>query len=1091
MTAQHLDALTVAMLAEGRVRRQDLPPLLAHLEQCRRCSDALEIANEVAAEQGGGAVRRAPRTWLMAIAAVLAAIVIAVPLMRQRDRGIAQLVELAPRSARVVAPRITGGFDWAAYRGPMRATGSSDTETTRLRLGGAAADAIDRADRERTPAAEHEAAVALLLIEKPLEAEARLVRALKENDKEAKLWSDLAAARCAAADQLGKPSLLPRALAAADRAVELDPRLPEALFNRALIVERMGLTAEARAAWQAYLGVDPSSAWANEAREHLKALPSETTTHSQFEKERPKLERAAESGDAATVAAIVAAHPQNARAWGETIYLGQWALAEHEHRDAEAQRMLAVARAIGHALAARSGESLLRDSVRAIDDAGGPRAEGRGPRETAVAPLALGPQPSALLPQPSALRRLAEAHRLYFTGRRTYNQQKPAEAERELRAAAERFGAAPMALAARYFAANTRYDQGGVSRAREELAALLASTPEKYAALRAQIRWQHALCFMVDGDWDGALPLLSGASSEFRRLGERGHAAFLDTLLADALASLGREDEAWTARIRAFTALSAEGLGDRLPVSLGAAARMELRGGDREAALPLLRLEEAATRRENRDTLLADALVRIAVLRGELGDGIAAMDAVREADVVASRIGDEALRGRARADVQFATASVLARSDPRRARELLGSAIDAYRSFELPVFLPEAYLVRARASMAVDDRTAAARDLDDGLAALERHRVQVTDAIVGTGVLDAGKALVADAIRLSLDRGDVRAALAYAERSRARRKEGDFDLATLQAALGKTVVLELVVLPEEVIAFAITRHGVTLARENVTRDVVAAKVARGDAGELYDLLIRPSAAALETARGLIVVADPLVAAVPFAALYDRTAKRHLVERLAVASAPSAAALRPTDTTVPRSLLAIALPSGAQESRALPESTREVGELTSLYAHAVTPAEATFASFASAAPSADVVHIAGHTARERGAGDAALVFANGERVSWQTIATSRFAPGAIVFLAACETLRPSSAARALSLGDGVLAAGAAEVIGTLTPIPDRDAREIFHSVHQHIARGAGAAEALRRAQLEALQNESAGRAGNAWRSVTLLTTRVPG
>ena len=28
----------------------------------------------------------------------------------------------------------------------------------------------------------------------------------------------------------------------------------------------------ARAAWQAYLAVDPSSAWANEAREHLKAL---------------------------------------------------------------------------------------------------------------------------------------------------------------------------------------------------------------------------------------------------------------------------------------------------------------------------------------------------------------------------------------------------------------------------------------------------------------------------------------------------------------------------------------------------------------------------------------------------------------------------------------------------------------------------------------------------------------------------------------------------------------------------------------------------------------------------------------------------
>lgn len=391
MTARHLDALTVAMLAEGRVRRQDLPPLLAHLEQCRRCSDALEIASEVAAEQKNVTASRMPKPWLMAIAAVLAAIAITVPLLRQRHRGIDQLVELAPRSARVTAPRITGGFGWAAYRGPMRATGSEDTETGRLRLGGAAADAIDRADRERTPAAEHEAAVALLLIEKPLEAETRLVRALADSARDATLWSDLAAARCAAADQLGKPSLLPRALAAADRAVELAPHLPEALFNRALVVERMGLTEEARTAWQAYLAVDPSSPWANEAREHLKALPAAGTTHSQFERERPRLERAAESGDRATVAAIVAVHPQYARAWAETVYLGQWGQAVHEHRDAEAQRVLGFARAVGEVLAARSGESLLRDSVRAIEGADGARRDA-----------------------------LAEGHRLYFNGKRTY-----------------------------------------------------------------------------------------------------------------------------------------------------------------------------------------------------------------------------------------------------------------------------------------------------------------------------------------------------------------------------------------------------------------------------------------------------------------------------------------------------------------------------------------------------------------------------------------------------------------------------------------------------------------------------------------------
>jgi CHAT domain-containing protein len=99
-----------------------------------------------------------------------------------------------------------------------------------------------------------------------------------------------------------------------------------------------------------------------------------------------------------------------------------------------------------------------------------------------------------------------------------------------------------------------------------------------------------------------------------------------------------------------------------------------------------------------------------------------------------------------------------------------------------------------------------------------------------------------------------------------------------------------------------------------------------------------------------------------------------------------------------------------------------------------------------------------------------------------------ASGGLVVLAGCNTLRAtaSPANRSLTLGEAFLAAGARAVVGTLDPIPDRDARQLFAQFHRLVASGVGEAEALRRVQLDGL---AAGR-GNAWRSLALLTSSVP-
>lgn len=1049
------DADLIAALGEGKLKRHELPAVLAHLETCVRCSVALEAVNELVAEESAPPQARPWVPWLLAAAVVAG--VFAIPAVRERlapRPSVARLVALAPDDARTVEPRLSGGFAWSAYRGPMRASDPA-AGARKLKLGGVAGELAERAERDGSADAQHAAGVAMVLIEQPEDAIARLEAAAARAPTDAKTWSDLAAARYAAASLRGRMSLLPDALAAADRSLALDPRLAEGRFNRALILTRLGLAAQARAAWQHYLAIDGTSPWAAEARERLAKIPN-SSGDAQFRRELPRLERAALANDTATVAELVRQYPQQSRANAEADHLGRWGEAVLARNDAEAARLLTVSRAIGNALEPVAGETLLRDAVRAIDGA-----------------------------DPTSRARLAEGHAIYRRGRIKFSKQRPADAEPDFRAAAARFeaGRSPMALVARYYAASAAYERNDLARASAELESLLHVSASP--ALAAQVRWQLALCRGFESDWEGALQLLEPAAATFARLGERGNVAFLESLIASTLVALGRPDDAWAARVRAFEALSANGGGDRLAVSIGGAARAAMRAGRLDAAVPLLHLEQDALR-EN-DVLLANALVREAALHAARGDAEAAMRKVAESGAAARRIADPALRARAENDVEFATAAALLPREPRRAKELLDRAIAGYETKQFLAFLPESYLLRARAAMKLGDREAAAHDLERGITFAEKHRVQLAESVGGTGVLDAAAALFEEAIRLALDRGDESGAFVYAERSRG--GAGNVNELTARLNGSGAAVLELVALRDELIAFCVTGAGLTVARHRVER------VRLESAGEtaLYDALIRPSETALAQARQLVIVPDPHLAHVAFAALYDRDTRRHLIERMPVSLATNAFSLRrETNASAPRSVVAIALPSG-DDVAALPESDAELVEVTAMYerATALRPQRATFGALTAAMDAAEVVHIAGHTERQPGRGDAALLFANGERVSWKRISASRLGKPSLVVLAACETLRaPADPARqrALSLGGAFLAAGAGAVIGTLTPVADADARALFGAVHRELAAGVGAAEAVRRAQRAAIAADPARRSGG-WRAITLITNRI--
>ncbi|MEO8379477.1 MAG: CHAT domain-containing protein [Acidobacteriota bacterium] len=1059
------DADTLAAFAEGKLQRREMAPILEHLDGCDRCAMAFEAVNEhIAAEGQTSATSGKPWWWITSVAAALVVIVLAIPFLREQRSPMARLVALAPRAKRPVEPRLTGGFRWAAYAGADRATnGAADAE--RMKLAGAAGELVARADRERDADAQHAAGVALVLVQSPVDAMARLEAAARDAP-DAKTWSDLAAARYAAASQLGRASLYPTALAATDAALQIDPRLAEALFNRALILERMGLTAEARRAWERYLEVDASSPWATEARQRLAELPAATSA-AKFDRDRPLIENAAARGDAATVRKLVDAHRDRARAFAETEYLNRWGMAVQRGDANETVRWLSFARAVGDALVQLSGESLARDAVRAIDT--GSDADRK---------------------------RIANAHVLYRAARFAYSRGQLDIAQRDLRKAAAEFEATrdPMALAARYYAASVRLSQNQTNDARVELEGLRLEGDRKASLLnlQARVRWELGRAHMLDDDSAGAVPILEEGASLFRRAGDRASEAFVEAMMARALIGIGRADESWLARIRAFRALSAEGEPALLATSVQAAMQLEGMSGRHDAAVALSALAMSVAETAG-DSAQIDALTVHATLRAQTDPGDA-MRAARKARAIAEATPDASMRARFLGDVDAATGAALVATDPRAASASLTRAITFYEAHEVPFALPVPLLLRARCAEKLGDVAAALRDLRQGMDVIERRR-ESTDGISIPSVVDEEYALFTDAIRLTLDRNDPQSAFTFAERL----GRGSITIPELQQRLrgSGVAVIEVVSLPNELVTFAVSADDLAVARRTRSNDALASLAAEAltetgttAAATLYDDVIRPVDAVLSRAREIVIVPDDRLRGVPFAALYDARQRRHLIERFPVSIASSAASLtRETAHDAAPSLVAIPLPASST-APALPEAEREIADIAAEYRHATSMAStsATLEAVRDAAASAGVLHIAGHTEAQRGGGEQALVMKDGP-VSWKTILGRPRLRASVVVLAACETLRPpaSTATRGRSLGAAFAAAGATDVFGTLAPMGDRDARLFFRALHRRLANAVRPAEALRDVMREAIANDRDGR--HAWRAVALLTTRI--
>ena len=267
---------TIGAFVDGRLMERERETIADHLASCEACYFVFSEAarTRVTAQAKADVVPFTPRrvTWQVAMSGLAAAAIILLAVnvwypfdANGDERALTNLVT-AVGTSRTFEPRLTGGFAYAPVRGPVRGANSVDlSPDTRIAI----------AQIEKQFAAKPIAATAALVSGDPNRAISILEAASKANPNDAKILSDLSAAYLTQASLTSNTEAASRALAMANRALEIDRLMPEAMFNRALALQTIGQIDDARAAWQAYLTIDDRSGWADEARARLRILSNQ------------------------------------------------------------------------------------------------------------------------------------------------------------------------------------------------------------------------------------------------------------------------------------------------------------------------------------------------------------------------------------------------------------------------------------------------------------------------------------------------------------------------------------------------------------------------------------------------------------------------------------------------------------------------------------------------------------------------------------------------------------------------------------------------------------------------------------------------
>jgi CHAT domain-containing protein len=966
--------------------------------------------------------------------------------------GISRLARAAGAERHIV-PRLVGGFQYGPLKTAQRGTPASEN----LTLLSVAAELQQSATRSLSDSdTQHAWAVAQLLLGDPEGAARTLELSINEIERSAEELANLAAIYAARASSNGGALDWLRSLAWSERALRKNSRLQEALFNRALAIDALGLRKEAIDAWRKYLAIERGPGWSTEARLRLEALVEvpelEEEPSSEFESAL-----IAGAGDHERLKALILQDPQATRALLERKWLADFAATD---------TITPACGPVAELFSAVTGDAIGSAFCRSVSQA--PKESRQtvkvfldlsGAADRNSFDLARRGSPAMLagLDVTSPFAMWIDYYRLQAAADAGVDPARTLAALDRLEAAANR--------ASYLHLAGTAANRSGQ---------LLGRLGRQQSAIEARDR---AIAFLQRARSDDLVATMYALVAESVRLAGNPEGAFVPHL-----ASLNLSGRLRTRRARHQVYVQA-GL-SAMAVNFPEAAAVFFSEARRNGqAWPEFPAAEAIA------TLRLSSALR---LTGAMGEARAAL---AEASRLMSEIPDPGFRERTELELLETRAAVLPANE---ALAELDRAIQRFSDTASAVRLPRLQWMKAQRLVEIQRYDDALAAVDGGVLQLRRDRQSLTDESLRRSQAETFIRLQREAANilvlqerheLALVRLDSIKALSTEEVSAPQPRDSSFDVTTLRPLLAATsAILFLADINGRTDGWLLTPGAIhhrphlvetTHLGRLVARLREALRVGAPEHEELSSAvgrrLIAPFRSELSGVKHLVIVPSPESAGLPFAALRLDAEAGYLIESVDVSVEPSLELFRrhaaASESDVRRIVVAVA-GEGRGTLMPLPMSAAEGRRVADLYPSPITVTSRDgLARLEMAVRSASVFHFIGHAVVD--GPEAVLVFGEDEThdLTFARIRALGPTPLRVVVLAACSTAFSQSAAQTvdalLSAASPFLSIGVPEVVGTLWPVEDDDAARLSYEIHQQLAARHSAVAAVATVQRRAI------------------------
>lgn len=1041
------------------------------------------------------------------------------------ERALARVREVY-RDARVLQARVTGGFTHQQY---VTTRGSGDLagvdESQRVAL---LSELSQEVTTYQGAAARHNLG-RIFILRGDLElAERQFLLALKERPHDARLLADLGALYYERSLKEGSEGndLLEKAVEHTSKAIEADPKLPEAWFNRALCYERMNLFLQAESDWKQYLTLDGDPAWAEEAREHLEKLRERAARLEKLEQTVQTEFRTAESaGDGMRMRELVTRHFVPVRNLAMDQLFDQYLKAAIAGEKRQADQHLRSLKRIGRLISEIKEDRFVAD---AVDFAARANLTTKKDVQTIHQALQQAKEESArgnsgascgLYTKARSAAERIEDHshaELAALGLARYNHHKAESGE--------------LAALRNKLASDSKRRDHPQIQAR----ALLALANAEGATQRLSLSLEHSLKAVEIsrklGDVETEMNGSRFVGYAYASLGDHDSAV---KWLSEAV-SLQRDS--WVKPIMAAVACGE--MGDVL-----------FREGKYLIALPyqgeaVLMLEKSVNVR-----YLADMTQKIGLTYSMLGRKEEAARYLKDAVARAEAIPDQMARRQLQIDMYTKSGDFyLQQKNFNEAIATYRQALESLGGADMR-FLSSIRQGLATAYMANGQDAEAEAQLKESIRLAEEARGQISDAQSRGSFLAGQQGVYRAMVSFQfLNKSDPAAAFNYAEIAKGRElldaltgarhvsvNDGQakltlsgsatpLTLEQAQRALPANVQLAQYIAGEDrLMIWLVTRDRVITAKSNVGADGLRKKVTaylealrsrapleqlNRQASDLYQLLIAPIGQRLDRNLALCIAPDGMLQDLPFAALVSPESKRYLIEDFTLVVNPSASVFaRAIDISLhkqrsePEMFLGLGNPRFDQQRfpklQALPASEQELERIESLYPHRLilNRRQATESALVKQIGEYEIVHLATHALSDKESSMLSTIvlaeerhFATGADAQWknpdgivldgalqaQEIYNLKPKRTRLVVLSSCRSgLGDERRNEALGgLAQAFLVAGVPAVVASMWDIDDDSAAGLMEKFHvAHRVNKLPFGQALRQAQLSFLQTSS--------------------